>query len=73
MTAEIFVRLLNEDVVVWRPVRADRLADDVYLIVDQAYDRSVETWEYEPGQRVVCGLVEGDEGPFRAAARRVVP
>ena len=73
MITEIFVRLVNEDVVVWRPVRADHLFGDVYLIDEQPYDRSVETWEYEPGQRVVCGIVEADDGSILAATRPAAP
>lgn len=56
MTAEIFVRLLHEGVEVWRPVQADHLYDDVYRITDQPYDREVETWQFEPGNDVVCEL-----------------
>lgn len=71
MTAEIFVRLPDELVLVWRPIRADHVAGDLYVIADQPYDRSVERWEFEPGQRVVCTLVDSDDGPILAASSRV--
>lgn len=70
MTAEIFVRLPDEPVLVWRPVRAEHVAEDVYVIADQSYDRSVERWEFEPGQRVVCRLVASEDGPILAASCR---
>jgi hypothetical protein len=67
---EIFVSLLDEAVDVWRPVQAERLHDDVYGIVDQPYDREIETWQFEPGDEVVCELVESSEGRIFAATRR---
>lgn len=47
--ATIYVPLLNEGVEVWRPVEARRLSADTYLILDQEYDRDLETWAFEPG------------------------
>jgi hypothetical protein len=67
---EIFVNLLDEQVDVRRPVQAERLHDDVYRIADQPYDREVETWQFEPGDEVVCELVESNEGEILAATRR---
>lgn len=46
--ATIYVALLDEDIEVWPPVEARRLAADTWLI-QQDYDRSVETWAFEPG------------------------
>jgi hypothetical protein len=68
---EIFVSLLGEQVDVRRPVRAEYVHDDVYKITDQPYDREVETWQFEPGDEVVCELIESDEGRILAAIRRV--
>jgi hypothetical protein len=67
---EIFVNLVGELVNVRRPVRAQHLHDDVYEIADQSYDREVEKWEFEPGDQVVCALMESDEGPVLTATRR---
>jgi len=66
---EIFVRLLDEDVDVWCPVRADHLGGDIYRIIEQKYDRHTEKWQFEPGDQVVCGFVESSEGPIFAAVR----
>jgi hypothetical protein len=50
----IYVALLDEGIDVWRPVAARKLAPDTYLILDQNYDRKVETWQFEPGTLVRC-------------------
>lgn len=67
---EIFVTLLDEQVDVRRPVQAEHLHDDVYRIVDQPYDRELETWQFSPGDKVVCELVESNVGEILAATRR---
>ncbi len=68
---KIFVRLLNEDVDVWRPVLARHTHDNCYLIVDQAYDEEAETWEFGPGSAVICEPLSTAEGPILAAIRAV--
>jgi hypothetical protein len=50
----IYVALLDEGIDVWRPVEAERLSPDRYLIVDQGYDPAAERWEFEPGTVVQC-------------------
>jgi hypothetical protein len=50
----IYVTLLDEGIDVWRPVEAQRLSPDTWLIVDQDYDPSTERWEFEPGTAVRC-------------------
>jgi hypothetical protein len=67
---EIFVSLLDEQVDVRRPVQAERVHDDVYKITDQPYNREIETWQFEPGDEVVCQLVESSGGQILAATRR---
>jgi hypothetical protein len=67
---EIFVSLLDEAVDVRRPVQAEHIHDNVYKITDQPYDREVETWQFEPGDEVVCEMVESSEGRILAATRR---
>ncbi len=70
---EIFVSLLDEQVDVRRPVQAEPIHDNIYKIIDQPYDRKVETWQFEPGDEVVCELVEASEGRILAATRRADP
>lgn len=73
MTVEIFVSLLDEAVDVWRPVQAELLYEDVYRIVEQPYDRQVESWQFQPGDLVVCDLVDTSEGEIVAAVRPARP
>lgn len=68
-TTTIYVRLLDENVSVTRPVRAAYISGDVYLVVDQPYDRDLEHWEFEPGARVVCESVETEAGRALTAVR----
>jgi hypothetical protein len=69
-STEIFVSLLDEQVDVRRPVQAERIHNEVYKIIDQPYDREVETWQFEPGDEVVCELIDSNEGRILAAMRR---
>jgi hypothetical protein len=68
-TAEIFVYLLDEQVDIRRPVRAEHVHGDVYRITDQPYDREVERWEFEPGEQVVCEPIDSDDGQILTATR----
>jgi hypothetical protein len=67
---EIFVYLPDEQVEVWRPVQAEHLRENVYKIVEQPYDEEDETWQFEPGDEVVCELIDSNEGRILAATRR---
>jgi hypothetical protein len=54
-TDTVFVKLLDEGVDVWRPVRAHSLGDGIYRLLAPAdYDPAVERWEFPPGTDVVC-------------------
>ncbi len=66
---EIFVRLLDEGVEVWRPVQARNIGPDRYLILEQPYDREVERWEFGPGEEVTCAMVPADGGEILAAVK----
>jgi hypothetical protein len=39
----------------------------MYEIADQVYDHESEKWEFEPGDTVVCELVDSDDGPLLTA------
>ncbi|HEX5467316.1 MAG TPA: hypothetical protein VFW92_11645 [Candidatus Limnocylindrales bacterium] len=65
----IFVRLIDEAVEVWRPVEAVHLDGNVYQIAEQPYDRSIEKWEFEPGDEVICMPRESPEGRILVAVR----
>jgi hypothetical protein len=66
---EIFVRLLNEGVDAWRPIQAECVHGNVYTISDQRYNREIETWQFGPGEKVVCELIESSEGQILAATK----
>jgi hypothetical protein len=73
MRSEIYVSLQGEGTVVWRPVNAERLRKNVYRIADQPYDRETESWEFEPGDVVLCEMVESGDGRILAATRKAGP
>ena len=49
----IFVRLLNESTVVYRPVDARRISEKIFEIIDHAQEQD-ETWEFGHRDRVYC-------------------
>jgi hypothetical protein len=49
---KLYVRLLDEGVEVWRPVRGIHWADDVYRILSEP--REGERWEFASGTAVRC-------------------
>jgi hypothetical protein len=67
---KIYVSLLDEGLDVRRPVMADQVGKAIYRIIAQPYDQEIETWEYEPGDDVVCKMVESSDGKILAAIRR---
>ena len=67
---QIYVALRNEGVDVWRPVQAEHVREDVYRILDQPYDPSIETWQFEPGDEVFCNVIEADGRRIIAATSK---
>jgi hypothetical protein len=55
---EVFVRLFDEGVDVWRPINAEHLDGDTYQIADQSQEPSAELWQFPPGQAVICRPLE---------------
>ena len=70
-TVQIYISLRDEGVDVWRPVQAEHLTGDEYRVSIQPYDRLIESWQFEPGDVVICEKVESAEGPILAATRKV--
>lgn len=52
---DIYVRLLDEDVDVWRPVAAEPVSGGVYRLAS-ADPPPDESWEFPPGAVVRCEL-----------------
>jgi len=69
-TTHVYVQLLDEGVEAWRPVLAEHEHDNVYRIIEQPYDRQIESWEFEPGDSVICEVVDSNEGKMLAATSR---
>ena len=57
---DILVELLDEGSSSYRPVKAEKIKENIYrIIVGQPYDTEDEKWEFEPGQ-----MVEVEEREF---------
>lgn len=52
----IFVKILNEDIDVWRPVLASNLYDDVFRVIDKTNFKDLhdEELEFKFGDIVIC-------------------
>jgi hypothetical protein len=64
----IHVRLLDENVPVWRPVLATRLNDNLYLIEAQEIPE-YEEWEFLPGSSVETEEAMSDGTKYNRAFR----
>jgi hypothetical protein len=51
-TPVVYVRLLGEGTVVFRPVPARKVADSIYLLQGEDIFSSDEDWEFAPGTTV---------------------
>lgn len=70
MSEQIYVALLGEGLPVWRPVRAYRIEDAVYIIErPEDYDAEDEQWEFPPGSTVICEKRKTSDGEILAAVR----
>jgi len=64
-TEKIYVKLLDEDIDVYRPVNAEKLGNKLYKILDdsdKAYKDYLEIWEYKTGDIVECTYKNLSEG-----------
>ena len=68
-SAEVHVRILDEAVDVWRPVKAHAVSDHVFRLSDAAAPAG-ERWAFAPGDEVVVERrTDGDEEILIAVAR----
>jgi len=49
---QVYVALLEEGVDCWRPVRAQHMGDDKYILAGPIPEG--EVWEFQPGETVRC-------------------
>jgi len=50
----IYVKLENEGTLVWRPVEASKGPDGTFTISNDEVVADEESWEFAPGQKVMC-------------------
>ena len=63
MIREIYIPLLNEDIDVWKPVKAEHINGERYKILgaEGAVSKS-EQWKFLPGTTVFCEYILTNEG-----------
>lgn len=57
MKTEIYVKLLNEDIEVYRPIQAEYIDKNIFKIIDrndELGDVYGEIWEFNEGDFVLC-------------------
>jgi hypothetical protein len=68
----VYVPLLNEGVVVWRPTTGFLVEPNVVRInATSDYDPNSEEWEFIPGSTVRCAKVVRDGREIMVARQRV--
>ena len=67
---KLYVRLLDEGVDVWRPVRGLHQSENVYRILSEARDS--ERWEFGSGTYVRCRSQTFSDGEKRLVAFEVI-
>jgi len=61
MTTNIYVKILNEDIPVWRPVKAVYLKENIFKIVDKTdFEKLDEMLEFSFDDTVVCKNSNGN-------------
>ncbi|MBW8811890.1 MAG: hypothetical protein JF588_00570 [Caulobacterales bacterium] len=66
---ELFVELLNENVLVWRPTTAYRLTERVLVLSNENYDPETEEWAVAPGSLVTIEPRQAHGGPIPVAVK----
>ncbi|MGH1601748.1 hypothetical protein [Campylobacter majalis] len=62
MTTEIYVKILNEDLMVWRPIKAKLIQGNIFKIIDKRdfLNNFDEELEFVNGDMVECDCVNGE-------------
>ena len=70
---EIFIKILNEDIDVWRPVKAVKIAQYIFKITDATNFESEldEILEFKQGDIVKCREKDGDFYAFELFIKNV--
>ena len=56
----IYMPLLNEGTTVFRPIEANKLAGDIFLVLGPVPED--EEWEFQPGTKVQCVMTKFSGG-----------
>ena len=67
---EIYVKLLDEGVDVWRPVPARDLGEGLFRLDPSQVPDETETWEFPPGAVVAGAMTKLSEGVCLVAVGR---
>lgn len=54
----VYIKLLNEKSEVWVPVECVPQDDAIFLIPNDTKMPASETWQFQPGARIQCGVRE---------------
>lgn len=68
----IYVKLLDEGTLVWRPVNASKNSNGTYTIADSEDVPDEEIWEFSPGQSVTCQHQTFSDGETKLVAYKAV-
>ena len=71
---EIFIKILNEDIDVWRPAKAAQIAQYIFKLTDTTKSKSEldEILEFKQGDIVKCREKDGDFYAFELLEKRVL-
>ena len=71
---EIFIKILNEDIDVWRPAKAAQIAQYIFKITDTTKFKSEldEILEFKQSDIVKCREKDGDFYAFELLEKRVL-
>jgi hypothetical protein len=69
---EVYVQLLDEGTIVYRPVPATKMTESVCLVGgNELYNPEIETWEFSPGSQVMYEQKELDGDVVSVATKLV--
>lgn len=62
MITDIYVKILNEDLLVWRPIKAKNLNNSFFQIIDKTdfINKFDEELEFKYGEIVQCKYINGE-------------
>ena len=67
-TDKIYMPLLDEGTPVWRPVMAERLDRERFIIISNDIDPEDEEWQFSTGDTVRCEMKELMDGETKIIA-----